>query len=86
MGLFAYYVVGLPISFGTGFGAGWGLYGLWSVSTPYFLILWELQSCDTDLGIRDLRLRSVSSRLSRVCSYTRRVGRGPSKMRIGGML
>lgn len=30
VGLFAYYVVGLPISFGTGFGAGWGLYGLWS--------------------------------------------------------
>jgi MATE family multidrug resistance protein len=33
--LFAYYLVGLPISFGTGFGAKWGLYGLWSVS-PYF--------------------------------------------------
>ncbi|KAL5117932.1 hypothetical protein ACEQ8H_004251 [Pleosporales sp. CAS-2024a] len=30
VGLFAYYMVGLPISFGTGFGAGWGLYGLWS--------------------------------------------------------
>ncbi|KAF2188268.1 MATE efflux family protein [Zopfia rhizophila CBS 207.26] len=30
IGLFAYYAVGLPISFGTGFGAGWGLYGLWS--------------------------------------------------------
>ncbi|KAF2871794.1 mate-domain-containing protein [Massariosphaeria phaeospora] len=30
VGLFAYYAVGLPISFGTGFGAGWGLYGLWS--------------------------------------------------------
>ncbi|KAF1919644.1 mate-domain-containing protein [Ampelomyces quisqualis] len=29
VGLFAYYVVGIPISFGTGFGAGWGLYGLW---------------------------------------------------------
>ncbi|KAF2031538.1 MATE efflux family protein [Setomelanomma holmii] len=28
--LFSYYVVGVPISFGTGFGAGWGLYGLWS--------------------------------------------------------
>lgn len=32
VGLFAYYVVGIPISFGTGFGAKWGLYGLWSVS------------------------------------------------------
>lgn len=30
VGLFAYYIVGLPISFGTGFGAGWGLYGLWA--------------------------------------------------------
>ncbi|KAH7398169.1 mate-domain-containing protein [Pyrenochaeta sp. MPI-SDFR-AT-0127] len=31
VGLFAYYVVGLPISFSTGFGPPhWGLYGLWS--------------------------------------------------------
>ncbi|KAF1993322.1 MATE efflux family protein [Amniculicola lignicola CBS 123094] len=30
VGLFAYYIVGLPISFGLGFGAKWGLYGLWS--------------------------------------------------------
>lgn len=30
VGLFAYYLVGMPISFGTGFGAGWGLYGLWA--------------------------------------------------------
>ncbi|KAF1362851.1 MATE efflux family protein [Lizonia empirigonia] len=29
VGLFAYYAIGMPISFGTGFGAGWGLYGLW---------------------------------------------------------
>lgn len=29
VGLFAYYLVGMPISFGTGFGLGWGLYGLW---------------------------------------------------------
>ena len=32
VGLFAYYVVGVPISFGLGFGAKWGLYGLWMVS------------------------------------------------------
>ena len=30
VGLFAYYGIGMPISFGTGFGAGWGLYGLWA--------------------------------------------------------
>ncbi|KAJ4301564.1 hypothetical protein N0V90_003657 [Kalmusia sp. IMI 367209] len=28
--LFAYYIIGLPISFGLGFGAGWGLWGLWT--------------------------------------------------------
>ncbi|KAK8211879.1 mate-domain-containing protein [Phyllosticta capitalensis] len=28
--LFSYYVVAMPISFGTGFGLGWGLYGLWA--------------------------------------------------------
>lgn len=27
--LFCYYVIALPISFGTGFGLGWGLRGLW---------------------------------------------------------
>jgi multidrug resistance protein, MATE family len=32
VGLFAYYVVGLPISFYFGFGQKWGLYGLWTVS------------------------------------------------------
>jgi MATE family multidrug resistance protein len=36
VGLFAYYVVGMPISFGTGFGAGWGLFGLWTVSATLF--------------------------------------------------
>ncbi|KAF1839511.1 MATE efflux family protein [Decorospora gaudefroyi] len=31
VGLFAYYIVGIPISFGLGFGPPhWGLYGLWS--------------------------------------------------------
>jgi len=33
VGLFAYYIVGIPISFGLGFGAKWGLYGLWTVSS-----------------------------------------------------
>jgi len=28
--LFCYYVIALPISFGTAFGLGWDLYGLWS--------------------------------------------------------
>ena len=28
--LFCYYVVAMPLSFGTGFGLGWGLWGLWT--------------------------------------------------------
>jgi multidrug resistance protein, MATE family len=32
VGLFSYYVVGLPISLGTGFGLHWDLYGFWAVS------------------------------------------------------
>jgi multidrug resistance protein, MATE family len=32
--LFSYYVVALPISFATGFGLHWNLYGLWAVSYP----------------------------------------------------
>lgn len=59
VGLFAYYVVGIPISFGTGFGAGWGLYGLWSVSffSPLFLLPF-LPPCsfnpEVSLRLRDL--------------------------------
>ncbi|KAH6614058.1 mate-domain-containing protein [Boeremia exigua] len=30
VGLVAYYLIGMPISFGTGFGAHWGLFGLWA--------------------------------------------------------
>lgn len=30
MNLFCYYVVAMPISFGTAFGLGWELQGLWS--------------------------------------------------------
>lgn len=32
--LFAYYVIAMPISFGTGFGLHWDLYGLWAVCQP----------------------------------------------------
>jgi multidrug resistance protein, MATE family len=37
--LFAYYVIAMPISFGTGFGLKWGLYGLWTVSRPCLHVL-----------------------------------------------
>jgi MATE family multidrug resistance protein len=36
--IFAYYCIAMPISFGTGFGLGWGLYGLWVVSTPFAIV------------------------------------------------
>ena len=36
--LFSYYVVGMPISFGTGFGLHWDLYGLWAVSSTLCLL------------------------------------------------
>ena len=28
--LFCYYVIAMPVSFGTAFGLGWGLWGLWT--------------------------------------------------------
>ncbi|CAI6331636.1 unnamed protein product [Periconia digitata] len=42
VGLFAYYIVGLPISIGTGFSAGWGIFGLWTVSNSLDLNRCEL--------------------------------------------
>lgn len=54
VGLFAYYVVGIPISFGTGFGANWGLYGLWSVSGPWLIVKKRML-----IRTRDLQSRSV---------------------------
>ncbi|PVI03566.1 mate-domain-containing protein [Periconia macrospinosa] len=36
VGLLAYYVVGLPISIGTGFSAGWGLFALWTSLLGFF--------------------------------------------------
>jgi Na+-driven multidrug efflux pump len=76
VGLFAYYVVGIPISFGTGFGAGWGLYGLWSVSLCLII------SSSTQLTIcRVLQSLWASSLPSRVCSYGERAGSGPWRLR-----
>jgi MATE family multidrug resistance protein len=67
--LFAYYGVGLPISFGLGFGAQWGLYGLWSVSLDMTCTAkWRL----TRRRVR--RLRWVLSPLSRVSSFGEPVG------------
>jgi multidrug resistance protein, MATE family len=39
VGLLSYYVVGIPISFATGFGLHWDLYGLWAVSNAWSFFL-----------------------------------------------
>jgi MATE family multidrug resistance protein len=81
VGLFAYYVVGIPISFGTGFGAKWGLYGLWTVSHKFVIYgIYILIRC------RVLRLRSVLSPLSRGYSSIERVGTRQSRLRSSEML
>jgi MATE family multidrug resistance protein len=81
VGLFAYYVVGTPISFTLGFGSlHWGLYGLWTVSSPPVLKVDGILTC-----YRDRRLHLVSSLLLKVCSSGGRVGRRLLRMPRLGM-
>jgi MATE family multidrug resistance protein len=77
VGLFAYYVVGLPISFGMGFGAKWGLYGLWSVS----LNVMYPGKMEANENRRVRRLRWVSSLLLRVFLSGERIGNERSRLR-----
>jgi MATE family multidrug resistance protein len=76
VGLFAYYAVGIPISFGTGFGAKWGLYGLWSVSICLSHLAYDILT-----GRRDQQLHSVSSQSLRASSSTARVGKRQWRLR-----
>lgn len=76
VGLFAYYVVGIPISFGTGFGANWGLYGLWIVS-PSFVICQERELTEYRVQL----LRSVLLQPSRVFSSGERAGKKRLRLR-----
>jgi len=87
VGLFAYYVVGLPISFGTGFGAGWGLYGLWSVSLmfPIAGVVGGLKATMLMCG-RDRRLLWALWLGLKDIGSIRRVGRRQSRLRRRGML
>ena len=87
VGLFAYYVVGLPISFGTGFGAGWGLYGLWSVSfmSPIAGVVGGLKAMMLMCG-RDRRLLWALWLGLKDIGFIRRVGRRQSRLRRRGML
>lgn len=81
VGLFAYYVVGIPVSFGTGFGPPqWGLYGLWSVSFGFT----KFETSELTVN-RDQQLRSVSLRSLKDGSFGERVGRRLSRMQRRGI-
>jgi MATE family multidrug resistance protein len=74
--LFAYYVVGIPISFGTGFGPPqWGLYGLWSVSNNHDYT--ELRNTKTEANAfsRVQQLRSLSFQQSKAGLFGGPVGK-----------
>lgn len=81
VGLFAYYIVGIPISFGTGFGPPhWGLYGLWSVSD-----FWLSSRRVVLTRTRGRPSRLVLLRPSREYSYTGRAGKRRWRLRRQGM-
>lgn len=56
--LFAYYGIGMPISFGLAFGAGWGLYGLWTVSDSWRKRVMSVKGVKANERYRVRRLRS----------------------------
>ncbi|KAJ9602708.1 hypothetical protein H2200_012902 [Cladophialophora chaetospira] len=64
--LFCYYVFAMPISFGTAFGAGWGLWGLWTgvalalglVAAVEFVYLVRT---DWERSVEEARLRNLES-------------------------
>lgn len=74
--LISYYLIGLPISFGTGFGLGWGLYGLWAVSG---WTIAEMKDYRLMMNSRVPLLRSALSRLLNGYSFTRLAGKLRSK-------
>ena len=62
--LFCYYVIAMPISFGTAFGLGWGLWGLWTgvaialgiVAAIEFIYLYGF--LDWERSVQEARLRN----------------------------
>ena len=64
--LVCYYVVAMPISFGTAFGAGWGLTGLWAgVAIALGLVGliegWWIARADWERSVEDARARNERS-------------------------
>ena len=63
--LFCYYVVAMPISFGTAFGLGWGLEGLWTgVAIALGLVAliegWFLASTNWNLAVEEAEGRNAA--------------------------
>lgn len=82
--LISYYAIGLPISFFTGFRLGWGLYGLWAVSSNFGM---NTDGSDTNRVL--LRVPLLHSALllpSRWSSSGRLAGRMLLRMRRRGIL
>jgi multidrug resistance protein, MATE family len=64
--LFCYYVIAMPISMGTAFGAGWGLWGLWTgVAIALGLVaaieFWYLSKTDWQRSVEEARFRNEGS-------------------------
>ncbi|KAL3419783.1 mate efflux family protein [Phlyctema vagabunda] len=63
--LFCYYIVAMPISFGTAFGLGWGLSGLWcGVAVALGLVaaieVWVIYNADWQLAVDDAQGRNAA--------------------------
>ena len=64
--LFCYYVIAMPISFGTAFGLGWGLEGLWiGVAVALGLVAaiegWFLMRTDWELAVEEAEGRNEAA-------------------------
>ena len=62
--LFCYYVIAMPISFGTTFGLDWGLWGLWTgvaiaLGLVFVVEFVYLSKTDWSTSVEEARLRNI---------------------------